>query len=719
MSGPSGDPVPVLTVKPPRPQRIHRTDYAVPSRAFGDVIFWIVCKSAALFIIALAVLLVGVLVWRAWQSIETMGIAFFTTSKWDPAPGATHRQFGSLAFVYGTVVTSLIAMALAVPLAVGTAAFLSEVAPRGLRRAGSFFVEMLAAIPSVVYGFWGLYVFAPALQSLISALGGPDQASVGLLPAGLILGFMIVPYAAAVSFDVIRSVPRAQREAAAALGATRWQTIWSVILPFARPGIVGGCFLSLGRALGETMAVTMLIGNQSHVPDFIPGDRSFFEMLSDIFFAKGNSIPSVIANEFREASYDLYLSALVELALVLLLVSVGFSALGRLLIWQVNKPTTSRHMLVALLQTPRFWKTSANPAAPPSDQKPVPMKDHVRFQLPPRTSWAPWINRLMTGGNPKEVKIGLAALLGLATLFAATAFFVPLSSIQVAVLIGLALAAALSVLATMGVLGLIQTITTVPLFLIVGYLLYRGTTALDWDFFVKLPTPIGEPGGGLANAFYGSFLMIALATAFSVPVGLLAAIYLAEYPSGRLGAIIRFIAEMLGSVPSIVIGIFGYYAIVRPLTGGFSGLAGGFSLGVMMLPIVMRASEEALKLVPASLRQASYALGAAQWQTIVRISIPAALPAIITAIFLGIARVAGETAPLLLTAANNRLWPRSIHDYTPSLPVYIYEYAIGPFEDQHRQAWAAAFVLVAAIMILNVGVRLLAGKRVIVASQAE
>jgi phosphate transport system permease protein len=176
---------------------------------------------------------------------------------------------------------------------------------------------------------------------------------------------------------------------------------------------------------------------------------------------------------------------------------------------------------------------------------------------------------------------------------------------------------------------------------------------------------------------------------------------------------------MLGSVPSIVIGIFGYYAVVKPVTNNFSGLAGGFALSVMMLPIVIRASEEALKLVPTSLRHASYALGASQWQTVLRVCVPAALPAIITAIFLSIARVAGETAPLLLTASSNSYWPRSLNDYTPSLPVFIFNYAVSPYEDWHRQAWAAAFVLVSAIMVLNVGIRLLAGKRVFVASQAD
>ena len=187
-----------------------------PDAPFGDVVFRLLCQASALLVIALAVALVGTLVWQAWLAIETLGVSFFTTAEWSPEP--SRQNFGCLAFIYGSIVTSTIAMVVAVPLAVGTAAFLSEIAPPWWR-AGSFFVEMLAAIPSVVYGFWGLYVFAPALQSLISSLGGPDQASVGLLPAGLVLGIMIVPYAAAVSFDVIRAVPRSQREGSAGRSA--------------------------------------------------------------------------------------------------------------------------------------------------------------------------------------------------------------------------------------------------------------------------------------------------------------------------------------------------------------------------------------------------------------------------------------------------------------------------------------------------------------------
>jgi phosphate transport system permease protein len=181
---------------------------------------------------------------------------------------------------------------------------------------------------------------------------------------------------------------------------------------------------------------------------------------------------------------------------------------------------------------------------------------------------------------------------------------------------------------------------------------------------------------------------------------------------------VRFIGELLGGVPSIVIGLFIYVVVVKPLHQ-FSGWAGGLALAIMMLPIVMRASEEALKLVPNQIRHASYALGACQYQTILKIALPAAFPAIVTAIFLGIARVAGETAPLLLTASSNRFWPESLNSPTPSLPAYIYEYSKSSYDDWNRQAWAAALVLLAAIMLLNFGVRAIAGKRIVLASSAE
>lgn len=619
---------------------------SVPFARVGDILFRLVSQAAAVFIVVLAVLLVGILAWQAWLAIRELGVRFFTQTTWDPEP--SHRIFGCLAFVYGTVATSLIAMLLAGPLGISTAAFLSDIAPGWLRRPASFLVEMLAAIPSVVYGFWGLYVLSPYVQKAITWLGGPNTGGSGLLPAGIVLAIMIVPYIAAVGYDVCQAVPSSQRAGALALGATRWQMIWRVVLPYARPGMLGGCFLALGRALGETMAVTMLIGNQPEIA------------LSP--FARGDSIASVIANQFTEASYDLYLSALVELGLVLLLVNVIVNTLARILIWRVGRvrtggiiPKGSRLARLAGTLPEDLERGAASPDSPPARRSPI----------RPTSSLAWWINHGMTG-----------------------------------------------------VLGLALVVTVGSLFVILGYLVYHGIGALNLDFFVKLPAPVGEPGGGLANALYGSGILVGLATLFAVPIGVLAAIYLAEYRSEWLGPTVRFIGELLGGVPSIVIGIFGYILIVLPM-GHFSGWAGAFALGVMMLPIVMRGSEEALRLVPRSIRDASYALGASQYQTVLRVIVPASLPAIITAVFLAIARIGGETAPLLLTASNSRLWPSSPNDWMPSLPVFIFNYALSPYPDWHRQAWAAALVLLAAVMALNVGIRLLTGKRVLRASQAE
>jgi phosphate transport system permease protein len=640
-------------------------------RRWADEMFERLCQAAAVLVIVLALLLVIVLVWKSWLAIRTIGFEFLLSKTWDPE--STHRHFGARAFVWGTVATSVIAMVLAVPLGVGTATFLAEIAPRWLRRTGSFLVEMLAVVPSVVYGFWGLFVLAPLLQRLLTAAGGPNLGGLGLLPAGLILAIMIVPYVASVSFDVIRAVPRSQRQGALAMGATRWQTIWHVVLPYARPGIFGGCFLALGRALGETMAVTMLIGNKTEIS------------LSP--FSMGNSIASVIANQFTEADYDLYLSALVELGLVLLLVTVVVNSLARLLIWQVAQPAgrwrrwfSASEIATASPVQPLANGQCERPEREAARQHKLP--GGATLQVRPSEVWRlprgagvrvnRWIDRTMTG-----------------------------------------------------LLGMCLVATVGFLFLILGYLVVQGASALNLDFFTKLPAPVGQKGGGIANAIYGSFLLVGMASLFAVPIGLLAAIYLAEYRCDRLGPVVRFIAELLAGVPSIIIGIFSYYFIVKPmgeLTNKqvtFSAWAGAFALGVMMIPVVLRASEEALKLVPKSLRQASHALGGSHAQTVLWVIVPAALPSIITAVFLAIARVAGETAPLLLTANSNSFWPRSPNDYTPSIPVYIFTYAVSPYDDWHRQAWGAALVLLGVVMVLNFGIRLASGKRVLQASQAD
>jgi phosphate transport system permease protein len=248
------------------------------------------------------------------------------------------------------------------------------------------------------------------------------------------------------------------------------------------------------------------------------------------------------------------------------------------------------------------------------------------------------------------------------------------------------------------------------LFFLLGFLVYKGGSSLNWSFFTELPKPVGEEGGGMANAIVGSGKLLLIAALTGLPVGFMAGLYVSEFAPARVASAVRYAADLLNGVPSIVIGIFVYTLIVLPV-GHFSTIAGGVALGVMVVPIMTRSTEEFLRAVPRSLREASLALGAGRVTTIARVVVPAASRGILTAAMLGLARVAGETAPLLFTALGNRFWSRGLMEPTSSLPVMIFTYASGPYEDWHRQAWAAGLVLLGFVFFANLGARLLIGRR--------
>ncbi len=254
--------------------------------------------------------------------------------------------------------------------------------------------------------------------------------------------------------------------------------------------------------------------------------------------------------------------------------------------------------------------------------------------------------------------------------------------------------------------GLCALVAVSVLFFILGYLVYHGGRDVNWDFFTKLPKPVGEAGGGMANAIVGSGKLLFLAALFGIPVGLLGGVYLAEFGGHAVPFVVRYTADLLNGVPSIVIGIFAYALVVMPVHH-FSTLAGGFALGVMMIPIVLRSTEEFLHAVPRSMREGAMALGASKWRTISSVVLPAASRGIMTAALLALARVAGETAPLLFTAFGNRFWSPGWNQPIASLPVMIYTYAVGPYEDWHRQAWAAGLVLLGLVLVTNIVVRTL------------
>lgn len=293
-------------------------------------------KTLRLLTLLMAISVLVLMVWMGWQlyasarpSIDKFGFSFITGRVWDPVK----EQFGALPFIYGTLVTSFLALIIAAPIGLGVAIFLNEMATSKVRSVIAFLVEMLAAIPSVVYGLWGIFILAPWLRQTVEPALGKwfgfiplfqgTPLGFGMLAGGLILAVMILPTIAAISGEVMAAVPKEQREAALALGATKWEMIRISVLPYAKSGILGGIMLGLGRALGETMAVTMVIGNR---PDILPS-----------LFAPAYSIAAVIANEFTEATYDLYLSALVEIGLILFGITLILNVFARLLVWSVAR----------------------------------------------------------------------------------------------------------------------------------------------------------------------------------------------------------------------------------------------------------------------------------------------------------------------------------------------------------------------------------------------
>ena len=257
--------------------------------------------------------------------------------------------------------------------------------------------------------------------------------------------------------------------------------------------------------------------------------------------------------------------------------------------------------------------------------------------------------------------------------------------------------------------GLCTLFATGTLVFILGYLFIHGGKSLTWDFFTKLPTPVGESGGGMANAILGSAKLLAVAMVVGVPIGFLGGVYLAEFGGSTFSFIVRYTTDLLNGVPSIVIGIFAYTVIVLPQKH-FSTLAGGLALGVMMIPIAVRSTEEFLRAVPLSLREGAVALGASKSKAILTVVIPAAKNGIMTGVMLNLARVAGETAPLLFTSFSNRYWSPGWEQPTAALPVMIFTYAIAPYEDWHEQAWSAGFVLLTLVLAVNVIARIILSK---------
>jgi phosphate transport system permease protein len=606
------------------------------------------------------------------------GIKLLTGSTWD----VPHEIYGALPVIFGTLFSALLALCISVPLSVGAAVFLTEIAPKWLRTTLSFIIELLAAIPSVIYGLWGFLVLCPLLQSHVSPwladhlganpfFSGPPELT-NMLAAGMILAIMVMPIITSISKEVLQTVPVAQRDASMGLGATKWETIKHVILPEAKSGITGAVILGLGRAIGETMAVVMVIGNSPRIEASI--------------LKAGYTMPALLANTFNEAyNDDLQRSALLEVALILFAITFAVNGLARLILLltsrELNTSAASGPSLVTRLRTGFEAAVRLGSRG-------------VVFAFVGIQAWFDFHEKGFPGlVGPVEM---IAVVLVASQLFAAQ-----FGTTQ--------LAGTWRKVANRGMHLVLTAAAFVACFVLGALLIYvavKGASGLSLNLFTQLPHPAGIPGGGLKNSIIGTIELVGIAAMIGVPIGLMGGIFAAEFGKKRgLGAIVRYAADVLNGIPSVVIGLFAYAAFVLPFKH-FSGWAGGGALAIMMIPTIMRTTEEMLKLVPNSFREGAMALGASKVKTIITVIVPAARSGIVTGILLGTARVAGETAPLLFTAFGSDHMAVNPSEQTSTLTMKIYEYAVSPNDDWVSQAWAGALVLLLLILSFNIIARL-------------
>lgn len=653
--------------------------------------------SRVTFLFALSSLLIilGIAITLLLASRDSFlheGVRFFLTSKWIPNPPTAEKPvgnvFGVLPFLYGTAVTSALALLLAVPFGVGSAIFLAELAPYWVNKTLSFLIEMLAAVPSIVYGYWGLLYLVPLFQNHVETWLNSHFGTIPLfasyydtgtgmdfLAAGVVLSFMILPYITAVSRDVLAAVPQAQREAAYGLGATRWEATRQVVLRYASSGIIGAVMLALGRALGETMAVTMVIGAKVTIPTL--KQPASFSLLRS-----GYTMTSVLVDQYTGPNSPLHASALTEIALTLFLITILVNGLARFLVWlTASGGSSSGH---AILLRTFFMRALRTGAA-------FLVGLLLVFQI---------IRDIRVMGakgfiGPAEICAAILLALTVLNWFAPrTRFFLlwrRIGSFGGNFLCFLCTCVASSVL-----LWLLQ------------YVLRAGFSALNPQFF-RPPNPANPEAGGMLHAIVGTGILVGMASLVGVPIGILGGIYLSEFGQGRRGFWIRFFTDLLNGVPSIVIGIFVYNILVVHTHANF-GYAGGIALGILMVPTVMRTTEELLRLVPMSLREASLALGATYARTIWKVVLPSARGGILTGVLLAVARVAGETAPLLIVLCSINLWSINPYNPIPSLPVEIYLLRNDNDPVSLSQSWGAALILVLLVLVTSLLARVLSSR---------
>lgn len=599
----------------------------------------------------LAVILIFVFTfWKAIPVITDIGLGEFFGLTWAPTEG----RYGILALLAGSGIVTVGSLAVGVPLAVGCAVFLTEIAGKRLAGIVSTAVDLLAGVPSVVYGFFGLVILRPLVAGLTGGLG------FGALTVWLVLAIMIVPTITTLTMDALRSIPMGIREASFAMGATRWQTIYKVVLPAAKMGIVNAVVLGMGRAIGETMAVLMVVGNAPVIPGGIASPLS--------------TITSQIALDMGYSS-GLHRSALFGMGVVLFIISASLVGIVRAVSSaRESGRGRSRHRRAkAADRAVVAGGVNFDHAEAPAEHAPAqtltaddvtPVTGAVTEA---REGSRARIKRLLAegakGGGNKNRTNDLM----------------------------------------LGVFRAAGIVTAAVLVVIIAFVAVNGLPVMSLDFIFGWPEGVNAEGG-IFPTIVSTLYVTALAMLICTPIAVLAAVYLAEYAKqGRLVTFIRYAADTLSSVPSIVMGLFGYAMFVEAMGFGLSMLSAALALALMMMPIVMRTTEEAIRAVPRYIRWGAYGLGATKWQVVSKIVLPSAFPRIATGIVLAIGRAIGETAVVLYTMGQAINLPLTPLDSGRPMTIHLYQLANEGINMQ--AAYGTALMLMLMILAFNLFAR--------------
>jgi phosphate transport system permease protein len=610
------------------------SERGAPSQFRERLIRRIFSVSAISAVIAVFFILVFLLRDGYQIFLEVGPAQFIFGTFWNPT--GSPPSFGTFPLIVGTFLVMIGAMILSVPLSLGSAIYIAEVAPPKVKGVIKPAIELLAGVPSVVYGFFGLILLTDWLR-----VGFDLPSGSSWLAGSILLAIMALPTITSVAEDAIRSVPREYREGSLALGATHWQTIYRVLVPAALSGIAAAVILGIGRAIGETMAVLMVTGNAAIIPEPI------YNVFSPI-----RTLTGTLGIEMGEVAFgSVHYHALFGVAVILLAITLLINLIAGFIFKRLREKEATKPSIFSLVAgrlSSRYEKSCPRPAE----------TRVLRCYLLPACLVSVGSGLLWSLGGSQWI-LPLAGAVGVIALVRAGAR---------------RLSARISEVLAFSVLSLVIILVLVILGIILGEIIWNGAGALTWDFLTQSPRDLGR-AGGIFPAIVGTVYLVAGAILFAFPLGIGSAVYLIEYTKET--ALTRFIrtgVDLLNGTPSIVFGLFGFAFLVLFLKFGVSMLAGQITLGLMILPTIIRTTEEALKCVPQSLREGSYALGATQWETIRRVVLPPALPGILTGAILSIGRAAGETAPILFTAAvfSTRFLPSSVLDPVMALPYHLF-----------------------------------------------